>query len=399
MEQSVKNLSPAHLDALDLLGFVHSLCVQHQVPYFLLGEAFLAATGKIQFHEAAPWIELALFPEGIQKLKDQMARQENSAFRWCDTNNTPQFDTASSWVVKRNRVRLPEDRKADEIYYDSKLVLLPITLQGIEYDPDPWRERDKYQGGDEKFRSLSFQPIDLEKLRELTVFAPASLAGVPCQIPQDAQGFWNLFYGRLDMEKTVRKILQYPISQTALKGGEFLRRLQFVQLEILTEFDRICHKHHLRYHIACGTLLGAVRHKGFIPWDDDVDVVMPYEDYLLLDQAMEESLDVKRFFLRTIDSNVDTNITYKQLRRNGTVFMRPGRQKYNFHNGILIDIFPLSIAHRSAAVRFVQTKICRFLKSALWATMGAYEADSRLKRLYYTLISKLGKNLSYKLFF
>lgn len=58
-----------------------------------------------------------------------------------------------------------------------------------------------------------------------------------------------------------------------------LREIQLAELEILKLFDRICREHNLRYTLAYGTLLGAVRHKGFIPWDDDIDVCMPRPDY------------------------------------------------------------------------------------------------------------------------
>ena len=61
---------------------------------------------------------------------------------------------------------------------------------------------------------------------------------------------------------------------------ELLRSVQLTELSILREFKAICEQNNLRYFLCGGTMLGAVRHKGFIPWDDDVDVFMPYVDYI-----------------------------------------------------------------------------------------------------------------------
>ena len=72
-----------------------------------------------------------------------------------------------------------------------------------------------------------------------------------------------------------------------------LQEIQQVTLGILLEFDKLCRQYHLRYSLAYGTLIGAVRHKGFIPWDDDIDVVMPRGDY-------EKLLKISLIFLQKV---------------------------------------------------------------------------------------------------
>lgn len=61
--------------------------------------------------------------------------------------------------------------------------------------------------------------------------------------------------------------------------SEKMKKVWAVELKLLDYFDQLCREHNLRYYIAYGTLLGAVRHQGFIPWDDDIDVVMFRDDY------------------------------------------------------------------------------------------------------------------------
>ena len=76
-----------------------------------------------------------------------------------------------------------------------------------------------------------------------------------------------------------------------------IQELQRQELEILLEFQRVCEKHGLRWYLTAGTLLGAVRHKGFIPWDDDIDVAMPRKDYDRLASACRTDLSEQYFFL------------------------------------------------------------------------------------------------------
>ena len=98
---------------------------------------------------------------------------------------------------------------------------------------------------------------------------------------------------------------------------EEIRPLQEKQLQILKEFKRVCDKNNLDYFLAFGTLLGAVRHEGYIPWDDDVDVCMNYSDYVALDKACNRDLK-EGFFLQSDKLDPNSHMTYKKLRLNNS---------------------------------------------------------------------------------
>ena len=134
-----------------------------------------------------------------------------------------------------------------------------------------------------------------------------------------------------------------------MSNETILRRLQLCELEILGEFIRICEKHKLRYYLAGGTLLGAVRHGGFIPWDDDIDVEMPRKDYDLFAKYCSEELN-ERYFYQSADTDKNYFLTYAKLRKNNTCFYEERFANSKFHKGIFIDIFPLDYAPRPSAV-------------------------------------------------
>ena len=80
--------------------------------------------------------------------------------------------------------------------------------------------------------------------------------------------------------------------------AESLRNLQMIELEMLLELDRICKKHHIHYTVIAGTMLGAIRHEGFIPWDDDADVAMLRPEYDRFRKACQTDLDEERFYFQ-----------------------------------------------------------------------------------------------------
>lgn len=114
-----------------------------------------------------------------------------------------------------------------------------------------------------------------------------------------------------------------------------------VELTLLERFDAVCRQHGLTYFAGGGTLLGAVRHGGFIPWDDDVDLFMPRRDYDRL-LAVGDAAFAPPYFLQTAYNDVNYSRGHAQLRMDGTTAILEGEWgRYAFHQGIFIDIFPL----------------------------------------------------------
>ena len=120
-----------------------------------------------------------------------------------------------------------------------------------------------------------------------------------------------------------------------------LKKLHKCQVEMLDLINDFCKRHQLCYYLSGGTLLGAVRHQGFIPWDDDVDVVMPRRDYEFLLNNFQSELS-EEYFLQTCFTDSGYGRDFAKLRKNNTVFLEQADAHVeNRHHGIFIDIFPM----------------------------------------------------------
>ena len=108
---------------------------------------------------------------------------------------------------------------------------------------------------------------------------------------------------------------------------------------ILVEFDRICVKHGINYTLEGGTLLGAKKYKGFVPWDDDIDVAMLREDYEKFLNVAKSELK-SEFFLQNCDSDANFPLNYSKLRLNGTKCVQANYEFLDIHHGLFMDIFP-----------------------------------------------------------
>ena len=117
-----------------------------------------------------------------------------------------------------------------------------------------------------------------------------------------------------------------------------LKQLHAALFEILCEFNRICQKHHIQYFLDSGTALGAIRHGGFIPWDDDIDVGMLRSEYDRFLKVVQDELS-DNFFLLSRDSDPAYIKYHVKLVKKDTLFLEQGIENLKYP-GIYIDIFP-----------------------------------------------------------
>lgn len=117
-----------------------------------------------------------------------------------------------------------------------------------------------------------------------------------------------------------------------------LRKLQLTELDILKEIHRVCQRNKIKYWLTGGTLIGAIRHKGFIPWDDDVDIAMMRDDYNRFSKIAPKELK-QGFHLQNWEYEPNFGPPYTKIRKNNTLLIEAGSQDANIHHGIFVDIF------------------------------------------------------------
>lgn len=120
---------------------------------------------------------------------------------------------------------------------------------------------------------------------------------------------------------------------------ETLRHVQLIQLEILQEIKRICMENDITYWLTYGTLLGAIRHKGFIPWDDDLDIGMLRIDYERFLEIATKKLNPD-FILQTWELDKYYPLPFAKVRKQGTIYTEYQFRNSKTLNGIYVDIFP-----------------------------------------------------------
>ena len=159
---------------------------------------------------------------------------------------------------------------------------------------------------------------------------------------------------------------------------------QELLLSMLKDFDTVCQKHNIRYQLFAGTALGAVRHNGFIPWDDDVDVILMRSEYERFFKEAAADFDPDIYYVQ-MEHSAHWPMQFSKLRRNNTTCIEKYHPKdKHIHQGVYIDIFPCDNLSNQPIMRklqFVASKI--IIAKALYAR--GYETNSIAKKMFVQL--------------
>lgn len=173
-----------------------------------------------------------------------------------------------------------------------------------------------------------------------------------------------------------------------------LRQMQLIQIELLSEFDALCKKHGIRYILASGTLLGAVRHGSFIPWDDDIDVEMLRSDYDKFCKIDKREFREDTFF-QTNKTDKHYPWLYGKLRRNGTQAVRLGQEHLQMHHGIFIDIFPRDGVPNRAVLRSIRGMAATMCRKMLYSRVAFRTGKTLIGRTGWGLVRLIPKQVAF----
>lgn len=163
---------------------------------------------------------------------------------------------------------------------------------------------------------------------------------------------------------------------------EQLRALQLKSMETLLYFKQFCDEHHLLFYFCGGCCIGTLRHKGFIPWDDDIDVFMPREDYEKLGELWNKYADTERYSYVRPSETLYTRNLFATINDNNTTFIKPLQADLDINHGIVLDILPLDGYPSSSFAR---------KKQVIWALIYSLFCDQMAPENHGEAVHTLAK--------
>ena len=173
----------------------------------------------------------------------------------------------------------------------------------------------------------------------------------------------------------------YQISESELK------KIQEIQIELIEEVDRICKKCGICYNMVGGTMLGAIRHKGHIPWDDDADIGFLRNEYEKFRRACKTELDTERFYIQDFRDTRGYRWGYGKLRRKSTQFIRLNQESMPYEQGIFIDLMPFDPVPDNPIERRIHFVKCFIYRKVFWSEIGKDTEKNKAYRILYKIVN------------
>ncbi|MDD7913385.1 LicD family protein [Polaribacter ponticola] len=175
-----------------------------------------------------------------------------------------------------------------------------------------------------------------------------------------------------------------------------IKDIQNKLLEIIEYFDAFCKENSITYYLMGGTALGAIRHKGFIPWDDDLDVFMTFDNYQKFLLVAKNNLNAD-YYLQE-ENTKEWPMFFSKLRLNGTTFIEEDTKYRDMHQGFYIDIMCLNKTSKNLFLRKLQFLAARIITAKTVSKKG-YITDNKIKKIgmkFFSVIitSRIEKKLT-----
>lgn len=167
-----------------------------------------------------------------------------------------------------------------------------------------------------------------------------------------------------------------------------LRQVQLMQLELMSQIHNVCNAERIKYYLLAGSLLGAVRHGGFIPWDDDIDIGMPRKDYEKFKEVFSKHFDDKRYFLQYSKTDKSFVPALMRLCIRGTIVDIEYERRLNNCKNTYIDIFPLDNVPKDESLQIKQAKELKCFRRVIrWKEYCIYNENNILHKIIKPIVS------------
>lgn len=176
---------------------------------------------------------------------------------------------------------------------------------------------------------------------------------------------------------------QYYLTESDLK------QIHEIQKELIGEVQRICNKCNINFNMVGGTMLGAIRHKGFIPWDDDADIGFLRSEYEKFRKACETELNHEKYYMQDLRDTEGYRWGYGKLRRKGTEFIRLNQENMPYEQGVFIDLMPFDNVPNGKVARRIHFFECFIFRKLFWSEIGKTTEKNNLIRIVYCIINKI----------